>query len=221
MDLDLTAGVPADSIAEGQVSARRVGDQGLCGRSRSGRVLRRPCAVHALPWPARGRHRRWPNHSLSGYIAGVLDLATGDAVCAPALDPLPCWRVERRDGRIVVGAPLAAPSPHTRTSLPSSILSLAAALRALPRRTCCAAKEYDGPVSILSVDSDPPVDRPNLSKDYLAGEAQDDCLPLWPSELYAERRIDLARWDRVNAFEPNRTDGAARRWLASRHSVRC
>ena len=50
---------------------------------------------------------------------------------------------------------------------------------------------YDGPVTMISADADPPVDRPNLSKDYLAGEAQDDWIPLWPPELYAERRIEL------------------------------
>ena len=38
-------------------------------------------------------------------------------------------------------------------------------------------------------------DRPNLSKDYLAGEAQEDWIPLWPPEFYAERRIDLRARD--------------------------
>src|SRR5687767_1784567 len=30
------------------------------------------------------------------------DLRTGEAVAAPALDPLPCWRTERRGTRVVV-----------------------------------------------------------------------------------------------------------------------
>ena len=47
---------------------------------------------------------------------------------------------------------------------------------------------YDGPLTLISADADPPVDRPNLSKDYLAGEAQDDWIPLWPTEFYAEQR---------------------------------
>ena len=61
---------------------------------------------------------------------------------------------------------------------------------------------YDNPVTMISADEDAPVDRPNLSKDYLAGEAQDDWIPMWPAELYAERRIDLALKSRVSSIDP-------------------
>src|SRR5262245_55774743 len=60
---------------------------------------------------------------------------------------------------------------------------------------------YAGPVTMISADPDPPVDRPNLSKDYLAGEAQDDWLPMWPPDLYAERRIDLLVGSRVESID--------------------
>jgi apoptosis-inducing factor 3 len=35
-------------------------------------------------------------------------------------------------------------------------------------------KGDDGPLTIVSADASPPVDRPNLSKDYLAGTAQEE-----------------------------------------------
>jgi NADPH-dependent 2,4-dienoyl-CoA reductase/sulfur reductase-like enzyme len=44
---------------------------------------------------------------------------------------------------------------------------------------------------MLSDDDAPPVDRPNLSKDYLAGSAPDDWLPLRPDDFYTESGIDL------------------------------
>jgi hypothetical protein len=50
---------------------------------------------------------------------------------------------------------------------------------------------HEGPIVLVSADEDPPVDRPNLSKDYLAGEAQDDRIPMWPSDAYAQRHIEL------------------------------
>jgi NAD(P)H-nitrite reductase large subunit len=48
---------------------------------------------------------------------------------------------------------------------------------------------------MLSQDAAPPVDRPNLSKDYLAGSAPEDWLPLRPQDFYAENGIEL----RLNA----------------------
>ncbi len=60
---------------------------------------------------------------------------------------------------------------------------------------------YEGPVTIISADEDPPVDRPNLSKDYLAGEAQDDWIPLWPTEAYAERKIELMLGRRAESID--------------------
>jgi NADPH-dependent 2,4-dienoyl-CoA reductase/sulfur reductase-like enzyme len=61
---------------------------------------------------------------------------------------------------------------------------------------------YAGPVTLISADSDAPVDRPNLSKDYLAGEAQEDWMPLWPAETYAQRRVDLVLGRRVSSIDP-------------------
>ena len=75
---------------------------------------------------------------------------------------------------------------------------------------------YEGPVTIVSADSDLPVDRPNLSKDYLAGEAQDDWLPIWSKEQYDEREIELVLGRRAATLDPKtRTvgldDGSTRR----------
>src|SRR5262249_15416517 len=44
---------------------------------------------------------------------------------------------------------------------------------------------------ILSDDSVAPVDRPNLSKDYLAGTAAKDWVPLRPDSFYSESGIEL------------------------------
>jgi apoptosis-inducing factor 3 len=52
-------------------------------------------------------------------------------------------------------------------------------------------KKYQGEIVMLSADDSPPVDRPNLSKDYLAGAAPEDWLPLRPSEFYRDNGIDL------------------------------
>jgi NADPH-dependent 2,4-dienoyl-CoA reductase/sulfur reductase-like enzyme len=50
---------------------------------------------------------------------------------------------------------------------------------------------FGGGVTIVSADDAPPYDRPNLSKDYLAGTAPEEWIPLRPSEFYAENAIEL------------------------------
>jgi NADPH-dependent 2,4-dienoyl-CoA reductase/sulfur reductase-like enzyme len=52
-------------------------------------------------------------------------------------------------------------------------------------------QEYRGSIVMLSNDAAAPVDRPNLSKDYLAGSAPEDWLPLRPDGFYAEAGIEL------------------------------
>jgi NADPH-dependent 2,4-dienoyl-CoA reductase/sulfur reductase-like enzyme len=52
-------------------------------------------------------------------------------------------------------------------------------------------QEFQGHIVMLSNDAAPPVDRPNLSKDYLAGSAPEDWLPLRPDGFYAEAGIEL------------------------------
>src|SRR5437773_842155 len=64
---------------------------------------------------------------------------------------------------------------------------------------------YHGPLAeglvVLSSDAAPPVDRPNLSKDYLAGSAPEDWLPLRPDSFYAEAEIELRLKAEVTAID--------------------
>ena len=50
---------------------------------------------------------------------------------------------------------------------------------------------YAGGVTIISDDAAAPYDRPNLSKDYLAGTAPEEWIPLRPPEFYLENGIEL------------------------------
>src|SRR5204862_5707229 len=52
-------------------------------------------------------------------------------------------------------------------------------------------QEFHGDIVMLSDDAAAPVDRPNLSKDYLAGSAPEDWLPLRPDDFYTAAGIDL------------------------------
>jgi NADPH-dependent 2,4-dienoyl-CoA reductase/sulfur reductase-like enzyme len=61
-------------------------------------------------------------------------------------------------------------------------------------------RDYGGSIVMVSNDAAPPVDRPNLSKDYLAGSAPEDWLPLRPDDFYGENKIDLRLKTEVTAI---------------------
>ncbi len=50
---------------------------------------------------------------------------------------------------------------------------------------------FEGHITLVDRDADAPYDRPNLSKDYLAGTASEDWLPLHTRSYYADLDIEL------------------------------
>src|SRR5204863_1990845 len=130
-------------------------------------------------------------------------LETGEALRAPALDPLACWRVERRGAMVFVREKMSELPPGPRGSAdssqhPSSIVVVGGGAAGLAAADMLRRERYEGPIVLISADEDPPVDRPNLSKDYLAGHAHDDWIPLWPSDVYAQRHIGGRLGSRVS-----------------------
>ena len=64
-------------------------------------------------------------------------------------------------------------------------------------------QDYRGSIVMLSNEATAPVDRPNLSKDYLAGSAPEDWLPLRPDDFYTEAKIDLRLNTEVTSIDTN------------------
>jgi apoptosis-inducing factor 3 len=133
------------------------------------------------------------------------DLRTGEAERAPALSPLACWKVERRDGRIVVKDKREQPNPRgakAKADAPGKIVIIGGGAAGFAAAEMLRRRDYRGGIVMLSDDDAPPVDRPNLSKDYLAGSAPEDWLPLRPDDFYAESNIDLRLKTKVASIHP-------------------
>jgi NADPH-dependent 2,4-dienoyl-CoA reductase/sulfur reductase-like enzyme/nitrite reductase/ring-hydroxylating ferredoxin subunit len=128
-------------------------------------------------------------------------LQNGEALRAPALDPVPCWRVERLGDRIFVREKVSPQAPNRLTQGPSSVVIVGGGAAGLAAVDMLSREGYDGPLTIVSADASPPVDRPNLSKDYLAGTAQEEWIPLRPSDYYRDRGIDLLLQSRVSSLD--------------------
>ena len=130
-------------------------------------------------------------------------LRTGQAVSAPALNPIACFDVERRGEKLfVLGKPKPpAPSPRITLSQVSSVVILGGGAAGHAAAETLRNEGYVGKITILSADASPPCDRPNLSKDYLAGSAMEDWIPLRPPEFFVEQAIDLVLGARATAID--------------------
>jgi NADPH-dependent 2,4-dienoyl-CoA reductase/sulfur reductase-like enzyme/nitrite reductase/ring-hydroxylating ferredoxin subunit len=131
------------------------------------------------------------------------DLRTGEALHAPALSPLACWAVEQRDGKIFVRERGAPPAPRRRATgaAPERVVIVGGGAAGFAAAEMLRRQQYRNSIVMLSNDDAPPVDRPNLSKDYLAGNAPEDWVPLRQDGFYAENGIDLRLGANVTAID--------------------
>src|SRR5580693_1848942 len=121
------------------------------------------------------------------------DLRTGEAARAPALTPLSVWKVEREGDRVVVRQKLEQPKPRVKgvVDAPGKIVIVGGGAAGFAAAEMLRQQEFSGSIVMLSSETAAPVDRPNLSKDYLAGSAPEDWLPLRPDDFYSSAAIDL------------------------------
>jgi NADPH-dependent 2,4-dienoyl-CoA reductase/sulfur reductase-like enzyme/nitrite reductase/ring-hydroxylating ferredoxin subunit len=219
---DLTRGVSASDVTEGGT---------LLGHADGEAVLLARSGGELFAVGARCTHYSGP--LAEGLVVGgtircpwhhaAFDLRTGAAVRPPALNDLPCWRVEERDGRAVVAGRRPAPDQPAAGRAPAlspgrppeSIVILGGGAAGAVAAETLRRDGYEGPVAIIEAGPSAPYDRPNLSKDYLAGSAPEEWIPLRPTSFYAEHGIELVLGRRATAIDPRARqllldDGTAR-----------
>jgi 3-phenylpropionate/trans-cinnamate dioxygenase ferredoxin reductase subunit len=143
------------------------------------------------------------------------DLRTGQALRSPALTPVACYAVEVVDGRARVTERIPEASAQAPASGgPTSIVIVGAGAAALAAAHALHRGGLGGRVTVIGAEETGPVDRPNLSKEYLAGKAPADWIPLALPEgvtLRTGARVtDLDTRERVVRL----TDGTTVRWDA-------
>ncbi len=121
------------------------------------------------------------------------DLRTGEALRAPALSPVDAWSVEQRDGKIFVREKRGRPERRLRAKPdePNRIVIVGGGAAGFAAAEMLRRQKYEGGIVMLSSDDTPPVDRPNLSKDYLVGNAPEEWLPLRDQSFYSDNAVDL------------------------------
>lgn len=133
------------------------------------------------------------------------DLRTGAPLRAPALNPIPCYEVMRQRERARVGRRLPEPKrPASPDGAPERIVILGAGAAGHCAAETLHREGFRGQLVLIGADADLPVDRPNLSKDYLAGTAPEEWLPLRPREFFNEHGIELVLGARALSVETAR-----------------
>src|SRR5690348_16697731 len=212
---DLTKGVSLSDIADGGMLVGHVGGDEVL-------LARRGAEVFAVGAHCTHYHGPLAEGLLvedtvrCPWHHACFSLRTGEPVGAPALNPVACWRVERSGDRVRVAGktdrdPLA-PSEEVKrgvtrtrakahaahviappTRAPENIVIVGAGAAGTAAGEMLRRLGYTGRLTILDAEPDSPYDRPNLSKDYLAGNAPEEWIPIRPEGFYAEHRIDIVR----------------------------
>ncbi|HEX4592759.1 MAG TPA: FAD-dependent oxidoreductase [Bryobacteraceae bacterium] len=204
---DLKAGVDFDSLTEGSPLLGHIDGEAVI-------LVRRGQQVFAIG--ATCTHYSGP--LAEGLVVGEtihcpwhharFNLRTGEAEGAPALSPVSCYTVQRDGGKIKAGkkCEAAKPAPFSRT--PASVVIIGAGAAGAACADMLRAKGYEGPITLVGDEEPGPVDRPNLSKDYLAGNAPEEWIPLRTREYYESIHVELLTNDpagRIDATQRTAT----------------
>lgn len=188
---DFTAGVPLDDIPDSGVLLGLVGDEAVVLARSSGEIFAvgAECTHYHGPLAEGlvvGDTIRCPWHH------ACFSLRTGEALRAPAFLPLPRWRVELDEGKVFVRDKVTGRErPEPPAVQPESVGIIGGGAAGFAAAEMLRREGYTGTITLVSADFDAPCDRPNLSKDYLAGHAEDDWIPLQPPAYYEHAKIDL------------------------------
>ena len=130
-------------------------------------------------------------------------LRSGEALRAPALNPVTCWRVELLDGFAYVREKIdrAKRSLSPSAGLPESIVIVGGGAAGNAAAEMLRREGYSGSLTMLSADEFIPCDRPNLSKSFLAGSTPEEFNLLRSEDFYREQRIDLKLNARVSSID--------------------
>jgi NADPH-dependent 2,4-dienoyl-CoA reductase/sulfur reductase-like enzyme/nitrite reductase/ring-hydroxylating ferredoxin subunit len=197
---DLTEGVAAGDVPDGGVLLGHAGGEAVVLARRGEEVFAVGAACTHYGGPLAeglvvGDEIRCPLHH------ACFSLRTGEPVRAPALNPVPCFDVDARDGRLFV---LGKREPSTMRKAdrgPESIVIVGAGAAGNACAEALRREGYAGPIAMLGAEGTVPVDRPNLSKDYLAGNAPEEWIPLRGEDFYQNSEIDLAIGARVTEID--------------------
>jgi apoptosis-inducing factor 3 len=195
---DLTLGIALSQLGDGSMLAGHANGKPVLVARQGGEIfaIGATCTHYGGPLAEGllvGDTVRCPWHH------ACFNLRTGEPLRAPALKPVACWEVEQRDGKVFVTTEaepdelIAEKKSTNAKQAPSSVVIVGKGAAGNAAAEMLRREGYKGPVTMIGGEGSVPYDRPNLSKDYLAGSAPEEWIPLRTPEFYAEYSIELVK----------------------------
>ncbi len=210
---DLMAGIPASTIPDGGMLLGHANGKAVLVARRGNEIfaIGATCTHYSGPLAEGlmvGETVRCPWHH------ACFSVRTGEALRAPALTPVARWEFERRGDTIVVVREVKAPDGATLVpgtagvaqsesggARPERIVIVGAGPAGNAAAEMLRRRGFSGSITMLGADPSIPYDRPNLSKDFLAGSVQENWIPLRNADFYAEHEIELLTSARVASID--------------------
>lgn len=198
---DLSLGIPSESLRDGGMVTGHVGGEAVvvARRGRDLFAIGATCTHYGGPL---GEGLLVEETVRCPWHHACFSLRTGEPLRSPALLPVSLWRVEDRGGSIFVGEKIERPGSLPSPEQPETVIIVGAGAAGAAVADTLRREGYDGRVVMVTRESSPPYDKPNLSKDFLAGNAPEEWIPLHPREYYDQRRIDLRLGVTVTRIDP-------------------
>ncbi|MBL0217219.1 MAG: FAD-dependent oxidoreductase [Myxococcales bacterium] len=201
-----TAALSGPDLGQGVLDAELLEGTPLLGHAHGEAIVlvRDGASVHALG--ATCSHYGGP--LAEGLVAGgtircpwhhaCFDLSTGIAH-GPAISPVACYDVALEGGTLRVGARRERVRPGGLS--PASVVIIGGGAAGVACAEALRGEGHKGMITMLTAEGSDPVDRPNLSKDYLAGNAPEEWVFLRTREALAGIEVDVVD-DPAAAFDP-------------------
>jgi apoptosis-inducing factor 3 len=202
---DLEAGIASDAVSDGSMVLGHAHGEAvlLARRGREVFAVGASCTHYGGPLAEGlflGDEVRCPWHH------ACFSLRTGEAMRAPALNPIACFEVAERGGKLFVLGKRPTSRATGVKSRPSSVVIAGAGAAGNACAELLRREGYEEPIALIGGEPSVPVDRPNLSKDYLAGNAPEEWMALRGEDFYRDQKIDLrldTRVDRIDVATKN------------------
>lgn len=131
---------------------------------------------------------------------GCFDARTGDLIEPPALDSLPNFPVHIEGDDIYVDLPANADDRRTPEMAAADIsedgrtfVILGGGASGYMAVQTLREDGFTGRILMITKEDRLPYDRPNLSKDYLSGNAEPEWMPLRPDDFFERNGIEVLR----------------------------